>query len=112
MVFSSIISFFTSLLQGNKFNLIPIVTKIFIFFVISNLSLGNQLKYRLQLGFLSVFLANMLRLTFPSDPKNKCTTANTSFVPIGVIFEQILNSLIQYAFGSLIPKLFIFIPII
>lgn len=112
MVFSSIISFLTSLLQGNKFNLIPIVTRVFIFFVISNLSIGNQLKYRLQLGFMSIFLGNMLRLIFPSDPKNKCTSANTSALPIGVIIEQILNSIIQYAFSSLIPKLFVFIPVI
>jgi hypothetical protein len=110
--FQSIINWFSKLLTGNKFNLIPIITRIFIFLVISNLSIGNQIKYKLHLGFLSVFLANMLRLTFPKDAKDKCTTANTKLIPIGVLFEQTLNSIIQYGCGSLIPKLFIFIPII
>ena len=103
-------NFFTKLISGNKFNLIPIITRIFIFFVIGKLSFGNQIKYKLLLSLLSFFVANMLKLSFPSDPKDKCTSENTK--PIGAAIEQLLNSIIQYGFAFLIPKLFIFIPVV
>ena len=100
------------LFVGNKFNIIPILTKIFIILVIGRLSIGNQIKYTILLGFLSFLSSNMLRLLFPDKKENTCTNDNTKALPIGVVIEQILNSLIQYGFGIIIPKLIVFIPVV
>lgn len=96
------------ILSGNKFNLIPLVTQIFASLILSRLSVKNMITFKLLLAFLSIFIANMLKLHFPSDPSKKCG-ANTPNVK-GIIIEQLLNTIIQYGFAVAVPNLVVLAP--
>lgn len=114
-------NFIMKLLSGNKFNLIPIITRIFLTVVLTfgNLGIGNQIKYKIRLGFLSFLSATVLKLGFPKkddsgNPKNQCESEDflLGIIPLGQLIVSTMDAIIQYGCAFLIPKAFIFIPIV
>ena len=110
-----------NLLSGNKFNLIPIFTKLFftVIMTFGNLGIGSTIKYKIRLGFLSFFAATMLKLGFPEKdnegkPKNQCASEDLllGVIPLGQTIVGAMDAIIQYGCAFLIPRAFIFIPIV
>ena len=109
------------LLSGNMFNLIPIFTKLFftVIMIFGNLGIGNTIKYKIRLGFLSFFAATMLKLGFPEkdengNPKNQCASEDLllGVIPLGQTIVGAMDAIIQYGCAFLIPRAFVFIPVV
>ena len=50
------------LLDLNIYMSIPVITKILLIFILDNLSLGRQIKFKLGIGIFSFLFSNMLRI--------------------------------------------------
>ncbi len=94
------------LLDLNIYMSIPVITKILLIFILDNLSLSKQVKFKLGIGIFSFLFSNMLRIVL----EKTCTFDNTN--TISLTFKSLFDSFIQYGGAFILPTILKFIPIL